>query len=253
MVDYEVRGRVAVLKINRPEKKNAVNGDVSQGMESAIDRLEEDPEVWVGVLAGEGTVFCAGADLKAINEGRAGELQTERGGFAGIVARERTKPIIAAVDGPALAGGTEIVLACDLVVASTQASFGIPEVKRSLVAAAGGLFRLPRLLPRNIALELGLTGDPISAERAHRYGMVNEVCEPGQALDAALALAERIAANAPLAVRETLRLMLSLEDADDATGFKESGAAMINLANTEDFWEGPKAFLEKRDPEWKGK
>ncbi|MEJ5254077.1 MAG: crotonase/enoyl-CoA hydratase family protein [Acidimicrobiales bacterium] len=253
MVDYEVRGRVAVLTINRPDKKNAVNGEVARGMEAAIDRLEDDPEVWLGVLQGAGSVFCAGADLKAINEGRAGELQTERGGFAGIVARKRTKPIIAAVDGPALAGGTEIVLACDLVVASRAASFGIPEVKRSLVAAAGGLFRLPRLLPRNIALELGLTGDPISAERAAHFGFVNELCEPGEALETALALAERIAKNAPLAVRETRRLMLELVDADDETGFRESGAAMINLASTEDFWEGPKAFLEKREPEWKGR
>ena len=126
MVDYEVQGRVAVLTINRPEKKNAVNGDVANGMEEAIDRLEEDPGVWLGVLAGAGTVFCAGADLKAINEGRGAELQTKRGGFAGIAARARTKPIIAAVDGPALAGGTEVVLSCDLVVASSAASFGIP-------------------------------------------------------------------------------------------------------------------------------
>jgi enoyl-CoA hydratase len=253
MVDYEVRGRIGVLKINRPDKKNAVNGDVAQGMEAAIDKLEADPEVWLGVLTGEGNVFCAGADLKAINEGRAGELATERGGFAGIAARKRSKPIIAAVDGPALAGGTEIVLSCDLVVASTSASFGIPEAKRSLVAAAGGLFRLPRLLPRNIALEMGLTGDPISAERAHHFGLVNELCEPGQALDTALALGERIAANAPLAVRETLRLMLELPLADDETGFRESGRSMMELANTEDFWEGPKAFLEKRAPEWKGR
>jgi enoyl-CoA hydratase len=253
MVDYEIRGRVGVLKINRPEKKNAVNGDVARGMEAALDQLEEDPDVWLGVLTAEGNVFCAGADLKAINEGKAGDLQTERGGFAGLVARARTKPLIAAVDGPALAGGTEIVLACDLVVASTAASFGIPEVKRSLVAAAGGLFRLPRMLPRNIALELGLTGDPITAERAHQFGMVNELCEPGQALATALVLAERIAANASLAVRETLRLMLELKDADDETAFKESGAAMIGLASTEDFWEGPKAFLEKRDPQWQGK
>jgi enoyl-CoA hydratase len=253
MVEYEVRGRVAVLTINRPDKKNAVNGDVARGMEAAIDRLEEDPEVWVGVLTGAGTVFCAGADLKAINEGKAAELATERGGFGGIAARSRTKPMIAAVDGPALAGGTEIVLSCDMVVASTAASFGIPEVKRSLVAAAGGLFRLPRVLPRNIALELGLTGDPITAERALQFGMVNEVVEPGQALDAGVALAERIAKNAPLAVRETLRLMIELKDADDDTGFRESGKAMMDLAGTEDFWEGPKAFLEKRDPEWKGK
>src|SRR6478609_5445711 len=253
MVDYEINGRVGVLKINRPDKKNAVNGDVAQGMEAAIDKLEADPDVWVGVLTGEGNVFCAGADLKAINEGRAGELATERGGFGGITSRKRTKPIIAAVDGPALAGGTEIVLSCDLVVASSLASFGIPEVKRSLVAAAGGLFRLPRLLPRNIALELGLTGDPISAERAYQFGLVNELCEPGQALEAALALAERVAANAPMAVRETLRLMKELPGGDDETGFRESGRAMVELANTEDFWEGPKAFLEKRPPEWKGR
>jgi len=253
MVDYEVRGRVAVLTINRPDKKNAVNGEVARGMEAALDRLEDDPEVWVGILTGAGSVFCAGADLKAINEGRAGELQTERGGFGGLVARARTKPLIAAVDGPALAGGTELVLACDLVVASSAATFGIPEVKRSLVAAAGGLFRLPRLLPRNIAFELGLTGDPISAERAHHFGMVNVLSEPGEALETAMDLAERIAKNAPLAVRETLRLMRELAGADDETGFRESGAAMINLASTEDFWEGPAAFLEKREPQWKGR
>ena len=253
MVDYETQGRVAVLKINRPDKKNAVNGDVARGMEAAIDRMEEDPDIWLGVLTGEGNVFCAGADLKAINEGKAAELATERGGFAGIASRQRTKPIIAAVDGPALAGGTEIVLSCDLVVASTAARFGIPEVKRSLVAAAGGLFRLPRLLPRNIALEMGLTGDPLSAERAYHFGLVNELCEPGEALATALVLAERVAANAPLAVRETLRLMLELPGADDDTAFRESGKAMMGLASSEDFWEGPKAFLEKREPEWKGR
>jgi len=253
MVDYEVHGRIAVLKINRPEKKNAVNGDVARGMEAAIDKLEADPDVWLGVLTAAGNVFCAGADLKAINEGNAAELATERGGFAGIASRARTKPIIAAVDGPALAGGTEIVLSCDLVVASTLASFGIPEVKRSLVAAGGGLFRLPRLLPRNIALELGLTGDPITAERAYQFGLVNELVEPGQALDAALVLAGRVAANAPLAVRETLRLMLELPALDDETAFRESGKAMMGLASSEDFWEGPKAFLEKREPEWKGR
>jgi enoyl-CoA hydratase len=253
MVDYEIRGRIAVLKINRPDKKNAVNGDVARGMEAAIDKLEADPDVWLGVLTGEGNVFCAGADLKAINEGKAGDLQTERGGFGGIASRERTKPMIAAVDGPALAGGTEIVLSCDLVVASSSATFGIPEVKRSLVAGAGGLFRLPRALPRNIAFELGLTGDPITAERAYHFGLVNELCEPGQALDTALALAERVAANAPIAVRETLRLMKELPGGDDETGFRESGKAMMALASTEDFWEGPKAFLEKRDPVWKGR
>src|SRR5687768_9908765 len=172
MVDYEVRGRVALLTINRPEARNAVNGAVASGMEEAIDRLEADDEVWVGVVTGTGPVFSAGADLKAIATGEAAALQTKRGGFAAIARRERTKPIIAAVNGPALAGGCEIVLSCDLVVASNEARFGIPEVKRSLVAGAGGLFRLPRALPKNVAMELALTGDPIDAQRAYELGLV---------------------------------------------------------------------------------
>src|SRR5438270_13600306 len=183
MVDYEVQGRVAVLTLNRPEARNAVNGDVAQGMEDAIDRLEDDDEVWVAILTHNGPVFSAGADLKAINAGQVGQLQTKRGGFAGFVQRERTKPVIAAVDGPAFAGGCEIALACDLIVASTQAKFGLPEVKRSLVAAAGGLFRLPRVLPRKIALEIIMTGDPIDAERAAAFGFVNDLCEPGQSME----------------------------------------------------------------------
>src|SRR5580698_9141923 len=157
MIDYEVNGRVAVITMNRPEARNAINGESAQGIEAAIDRIEEDDEVWVGIITGAGPVFCAGADLKAIASGGAADLTTKRGGFAGVTRRERQKPLIAAVDGPALAGGTEIVLASDLVVAATNATFGIPEVKRSLVAAAGGLFRLPRALPRNIAVELAVT------------------------------------------------------------------------------------------------
>src|SRR4051812_33490711 len=253
MVDYELQGRVAVLTLNRPEARNAVNGDVSKGMEAAIDRLEEDDEVWVAILTHNGPVFSAGADLKAINAGKAAELQTPRGGFAGLVQRKRVKPLIAAIDGPALAGGCEIALACDLIVASTQARFGVPEVKRSLVAAAGALFRLPRVLPRTLALEMIMTGDPIDAERAAHYGMVNDLCEPGQALERAKVLAERIIVNAPLAVRKSRELSLHLVDSDDETGFRMSGESMIELAQTEDFWEGPKAFIEKRDPVWQGK
>src|SRR5205807_156242 len=146
MVDYEVRGHTAVLTIRRPEARNAVNAEVAEGMEAAIDRLEDSDNEWVGVVTGEGTVFSAGADLKAIAAGQAGGLSTKKGGFAGIAQRDRRKPIIAAVDGPALAGGCEIALSCDLVVASSNAAFGLPEVKRSLVAAAGGLFRLPRTI-----------------------------------------------------------------------------------------------------------
>jgi len=253
MVDYRQEGRVAVLTINRPEARNAVNGDVARGMEEAIDRLEGDDDTWIGVVAGEGPVFSAGADLKAIASGQAADLQTKRGGFGGITARERTKPLIAAVDGPALAGGCEIVLSCDLVVASTNARFGIPEVKRSLVAAAGGLFRLPRAVPRNVAMELALTGDPIDAERAHAFGLVNELVEPGKALEAALALAERINANAPVAVRQSRRVVVEGMLADDDTAWKVTGDAMAKAMSTEDFAEGPRAFIEKRPPEWKGR
>ncbi len=252
MVEYELEDHIALLTINRPEARNAVNGDVAQGMEAAIDQLENDDDAWIGVLTGAGPVFSAGADLKAINAGQAAALTTDRGGFAGIVTRERTKPIIAAVDGPALAGGTEIVLSCDLIVASREARFGVPEVKRSLVAAAGGLFRLGRVLPRNVATELIVTGDPIGAERAHHFGMVNELCDPGTAVASAKALAQRITANAPLAVRESLAVMKATADVDDATGIRMSGEAMMRLAATEDFMEGPLAFIEKRDPVWKG-
>jgi enoyl-CoA hydratase len=253
MVDYEVKGRVAVLTLNRPEARNAINGDVANAMEAAIDRLEDDPEIWVSILTHNGPVFCAGADLKAISAGKGGELGTKKGGFGGIVRRARTKPVIAAIEGPAFAGGCEIALACDLIVASSEAKFGVPEVKRSLVAAAGALFRLPRALPRNIALEMLMTGDPITAERAAHFGLVNEIVEPGQALSGALALADRIAANAPLAVRESRTIALESLEQDENFGFKRSEEGMMTLAQTEDFWEGPKAFIEKRDPIWQGK
>jgi enoyl-CoA hydratase len=253
MVEYRQEGRVAVLTINRPEARNAVNGEVAAAMEAGLDRLEEDDDVWAGVVTGAGPVFSAGADLKAIASGQAADLQTKRGGFGGIAARQRTKPLIAAVDGPALAGGCEIALSCDLIVASTAARFGIPEVKRSLVAAAGGLFRLPRALPRNIAMELALTGDPIDAQRAYQFGLVNQLVEPGTALEAALALAERVNANAPIAVRESRRVVLEGMLADDDTAWRVTFDAMAKAMATEDFAEGPRAFIEKRAPEWKGR
>jgi enoyl-CoA hydratase len=253
MVETEIHGNVAVMKINRPEARNAVNGDVAQGIEAGIDELESNDSLWVGVLTGTREFFCAGADLKLINAGKAGEMMTRNGGFAGIVTRKRTKPIIAAVEGPALAGGLEIVLSCDLVVASRESRFGIPEVKRNLVAAAGGVFRLPRVLPLNVAVELGITGDPIGAQRAWELGLVNELAEPGTALEAAMGLAERVTAHAPLAVQQTLRLMRELKDADDEAGIQASGEAMMALAGSEDFTEGLTAFIEKRAPEWKGR
>src|SRR5215212_8562898 len=196
VVDYEARGPIAVITLNRPDARNAVNGDVARDMEAAIDQMEADDRVWVGVLRAnsEGQqrpVFSAGADLKAINAGEGGALGTAKGGFAGFVYRERTKPVVAAVDGLATAGGCEIVLACDLVVASTRASFGLAEVKRNLVAGAGGLFRLPRAIGRAAAMEVILTGEPLPAQRAYELGLVNRLVEPGQAVDAATKLAEQ--------------------------------------------------------------
>jgi enoyl-CoA hydratase len=253
MIDYEVQDRVAVMTIRRPEARNAVNGKVASGMEEAIDQLEASPDVWVGVVAGEGPVFSAGADLKAIAAGEAASLQTPRGGFGGITRRERTKPLVAAVDGPALAGGCEIALACDMIVASRRALFGLPEVKRSLMAAAGGLFRLPRTLGPKVAMEAILTGDPISAERAYDLGMVNQLVEPGEALAAAIALANRIAVNAPLAVWESRAVALAAFTEDDDTLWQLTTEGFLKVGATEDFSEGPRAFIEKRAPVWKGR
>lgn len=252
-VDFDVEGHSAIITINRPNARNAVNGDVASGIEAGIDRLEGDDNLWVGIITGVPPVFSAGADLKEINAGNAARLATERGGFAGVTKRVRSKPIVAAVDGPALAGGTEIVLSCDLVVASTTARFGIPEVKRSLVAGAGGLFRLPRRIPFNIAMEAALTGDPFDAETAARFGLVNELVEPGEALANALALAARIIANAPVAVRETRRVVIEASAADEETGWKLTDRAFGAAVSSEDFSEGLTAFIEKRPPAWEGR
>lgn len=253
MVDYLVSNRVAIITIGRPEARNAIDGAVATGIEHAIDRLEADPECWAGILTGEGPVFCAGADLRAIAAGQAASLRTARGGFAGLVSRERTKPLIAAVDGPALAGGFEMVLACDLVVASRRAVFGLPEVKRSLVAAGGGLFRLPRTVGPKVAMELILTGDPIAAELAYEMGLVNVLVDADQALEAAQAMAARIVANAPQAVWASRAVAARAMSENDNTLWALTAEALAKVGKTEDFAEGPRAFIEKRPPVWTGR
>jgi enoyl-CoA hydratase len=258
IVQYEVQGRVGVIRLNRPEARNAVNGDVATAMEAIIDRFEEDDDVWVGIITAntEGQdrpVFCAGADLKAINSGQGSALGTRKGGFAGFAYRDRKKPVIAAVDGLATAGGCEIVLAADMVVATTRSSFGLAEVKRNLVAGAGGLYRLPRAIGKNVAMELILTGEPLSAERAHHLGLVNRLVEPGKALDEALALAAQICASAPLAVWASRKVVLAAADEDEKTLRKMTDDAFGQVMSSEDLKEGLEAFIEKRAPNWKGR
>jgi len=252
IVEYETRDRTALIGLNRPEARNAINSEMAEAIEGAIDRLEADDAMWAGVLYSTGPVFCAGADLKAI-AGGASDLGTERGGFAGIVRRDRHKPLIAALEGPAVAGGTEIVLSCDLVVAAVTARFGLPEVKRSLIAAAGGLYRLPRALPRNVAMELALTGGDLDAATAHRHGLVNRLVEPGQALEAAMDLAAEINQNAPLAVRASRRAILATQLLDDDEAERLVRRESRLVWRSDDFREGPRAFVEKRPPVWQGR
>lgn len=247
----ERRDRVLLITINRPDQRNAVNAAVATGMAGALDELDDDPGLSLGVITGAGKGFSAGMDLKAFVTGErpyAGDR-----GFAGIVQRPAEKPLIAAVEGFAVAGGLEIALACDLIVASRGSRLGVPEVKRSLVAAGGALLRLPRSLPRNLAMELALTGDPIDAERGHELGLVNRLCEPGEALATALELAQTIAANGPLALKATKRILVQSTDWPDAEFFARQGEIAGPVMSSEDAREGATAFAEKRAPVWKGR
>src|SRR6478736_1216965 len=216
LVELEKRGNIALLTLNRPEARNAISPEVSQTMAGLLDTIEADDELRAVVLTGAGDVFSAGADLKVVAQGRGMEIARGKGGFAGVVTRDFPKPIIAAVNGPALAGGFEIVLSCDLVVASETARFGIPEVKRGLMAAAGGLIRLPKRVPLAIALELAMTGDPIDAARALQLGLVNRVVPPARVVDEAIALADRIGENSPIAVRNSRQLVREAPELSEA-------------------------------------
>lgn len=247
-----VDGHVATLTLNRPDQRNAINPELTRALAEAMDRVEADPQVWVVILTGAGPHFCAGADLKALGAGRGAELSTELGGFAGFVRYPRTKPVIAAVRGFALAGGTELVLACDLVVAATDAAFGLPEVTRGIVAAAGGLFRLPRVIPPARALELILTAERMGADEAHRHGMVNHVVASDDVLGRAGELAAAICRNAPLAVRASLAIAREATQLDDEQAWRRSAAALEAVVASDDAREGISAFVEKRPARWTG-
>jgi enoyl-CoA hydratase/carnithine racemase len=245
---------IGLATLNRPEARNAINGDVAQALGKILTETESNPDVWAVILTGAGgQVFSAGADLKEIAAGRIAGLSTPGGGFAGFVHAKRTKPWIAAVDGLALAGGFEIVLACDFIVASDISAFALPEVKRGLTAAAGGTYRLPRALPKAIAFEMIATGERLSVADAKAYGLVNRVAPKGQAVAEALKLATSICENAPIAVRESLKVARAAYDLDDAGLQEISNETQRAIAKTEDFQEGPRAFVEKRPAVWKGR
>ena len=247
-VRSEQRGRVTVVTIDREDKRNAVNEAVASGLDQAFNAFEDDPDQWVAVLTGGTRMFCAGTDLR---DGPG--APTERGGEYGLIRRDRTKPLIAAVEGIAFGGGFELAMASDLVVAASDARFALPEVKRGVIANSGALFRAGRALPLSVAKELLLTGAEITAQRAAELVFVNRVTEPGQALAAAVELAEVIAANAPVSVRATLRAVDTVAAADDAAGWEATARAVEVVMAAEDLREGINAFLEKRSPGWQNR
>ena len=250
-VRTEADGRLLVITIDRPEARNAVNAAVAQGVAAGLDRLDGDDDLQAAVLTGAGGFFCAGMDLKAFVAGES--PHAEGRGFAGIVQRGPRKPIIAASEGFAVAGGFEVALACDLIVAARDARLGIPEVKRSLVAAGGALLRLPQRIPYHVALELALTGDPITAERGYELGVVNRLADPGGALAVAKELATAIARNGPLALDATKRIVQEAPGWPGDELWERQGAIAGPVFASEDAREGAVAFAEKRDPQWRGR
>lgn len=250
LVHLERRGRIAVITINRPERKNSFDRATAYAMESAIDELDRDDELRVGVLTGAGGVFCAGQDILAAARGELGK--TERRGGAGIMAHPPDTPVIAAVEGHAVGGGLELCLSCDLVVASRTAKMGLPEAKRGFPAMGGGLFRLPKRIPYAVAMEAAVTGATWSAERFRELGLVNRLAEPGTVLEVALDLATEVAAAAPVAVRASKAIVRHSQEWTDAESWQNQAPFVDEVLNSADYREGMAAFAEKRQPEWKG-
>ena len=249
VVLVEQRDRILIITINRPEAKNAVNAAVSRGLADAVDRLDGDPGLSVGIVTGAGGSFCAGMDLKAFARG---ENVIVEGRGMGFTERPPAKPLIAAVEGYGLAGGMELALACDLIVASKDGAFGIPEVKRGLVAGGGGLLRLPQRIPPAVAMELALTGDQLPAVRAKELGLVNALADAGKVLDAAIELAEKITANGPLAVAATKRIIVESRGWTPEDMWAKQGRILMPVFSSNDAKEGAIAFAEKRPPKWTG-
>jgi len=247
----EAADGVLLITLNRPEARNAVNAAVAEGVAAALERLDGDHELRVAILTGAGSSFCAGMDLKAFVAGE--RPHVEGRGFAGIVQAPPAKPIIAAIEGYAVAGGFEVALACDLIVAARDARIGIPEVKRSLVAAGGALIRLPKRIPYHVAMELALTGDTITAERGYELGLVNRVADAGATVDVALELAGAIEVNAPLALMASKQILIESPDWSLDEEFDRQAAISGPVFTSEDAREGATAFAEKRDPVWKGR
>jgi enoyl-CoA hydratase len=247
----ERRGNVLLITLNRPEVRNAVNAALAAGVGGALDELDADDGLSVGVLTGAGGFFCAGMDLGAFVKGESPWFGDR--GFAGIAQRASRKPLIAAIEGFAVAGGMEIALSCDLIVAAKGAKLGIPEAKRSLVAAGGALLRLPRRMPYHVVMELALTGDTQPAERFHHFGVVNALAEPGTAVEVALELAERLAKNGPLALEASKRVLQEQFDWSSEEMWQRQGEISGPVFASEDAKEGANAFKEKREPVWRGR
>jgi enoyl-CoA hydratase/carnithine racemase len=247
-VERERHDRVMVIRMNRPDKRNAINETMSAGLDAALNEFEDDPDLWVGILAGHPKAFSAGTDLR---DGP-GE-PTARGGEYGVIRRRRSKPLIAAVEGAALGGGMEIVLACDLVVAARSATFGLPEPRRGVIATCGGLFRTHRALPLNVAKQMLLTGEPLTAQRAYEIGLVNELVDEGSTVPAALTLASQICENAPVSVRESLTALERMNSGDDERAWQVTADAIATTFASEDTAEGIAAFFERREPRWRGR
>lgn len=247
-----VGDHVALVTLNRPNVHNAVNAAVAEALESYVMQIEADRTIRAVVLAARGNSFCAGADLREVAAGRANQLARPKTGFAGFVYAAKTKPWIASVQGAAYGGGTEIAIACDMIVAGEKASFGLPEVKRGLIAGAGGAYRVTKVLPRPIAIEMVVTGEPIGAQRAYDLGLVNHLVPSGEEVAAALKLAETIGRNAPLSVRESLRLTRFAADRGEEECRKLQNEAVANVLASPDLAEGANAFIERRAPVWAG-